>query len=180
MRLTRFKWIPLQAADLQSASTLAYLALARYKLKSSRRGWLTPVLSHHRSCGSASGGSVVRGCACALHYLFLTLSVLILYSRFPTYPQISNLIRATAIFKYQIDSVCPFPTVKSFPPSTFIDFFGTTTWTDFCMFSHILQHGLLRSKFIHYSAKRTIQTSPVKVRNLSLHLSATFTQYTFG
>ena len=91
-----------------------------------------PVLSHHRSCGSTSGGSVVQGCACALHYLFLTLSVLILYSRFPTYPQISNLIRATAIFKYQIDSVCPFPTVKSFPPSTFIDFFGTTTWTDFC------------------------------------------------
>ena len=43
------------------------------------------------------------------------------------------------------------------------------------MFSHILQHGLLRSKFMHYPAKRTIQTSPVKVRNLSLHLSATFT-----
>ena len=154
--------------------------LSRFPQQSSRRGWLTPVLSHHRSCGSASGGSVVQGCACALHYLFLTLSVLILYSRFPTCPQISNLIWATAIFKYQIDSVCPFPTVKSFPPSTFIDFLGTTTWTDFCMFSYILQHGLLKSKFIHYSAKRTIQTSPVKVRNLSLHLSVTFTQYTFG
>ena len=140
----------------------------------------SPDLSHHRSCGSASGGSVVLRCAYALHYLFLSLSVLILYSRFPTYPQISNLFRATAIFKYQINSVCLIPTVKSFPPSTFIDFFGTTTRTDFCMFSHILRYGLLRSKSVHYSAKHTIQTSPVKVRNLSLHLSATFTQYTFG
>ena len=26
--------------------------------KSGRRGWLTPVLPHHRSCGPASGGSV--------------------------------------------------------------------------------------------------------------------------
>ena len=148
--------------------------------ESSRWGWLTPVLSHHRSCGSASGGSVVQRCAYALHYLFLTLSVLIIYSQFPTYPQISNLFRATAIFKYQINSVCLIPTVKSFPPLTFISFLGTTTWTDFCMFSHILQYGLLRSKSVHYPAKRTIQTSPVKVRNLSLHLSATFTQYTFG
>ena len=82
-----------------------------------------------------------------LRYQFLTLSVLILYSRFPTYPQISNLFRATAIFKYQINSVCLITTVKSFPPSTFIDFFGTMTWTDFCMFSHALQHGLLRSEY---------------------------------
>ena len=148
--------------------------------QSSRRGWLTPVLSHHRSCGSASGGSVVQRCAYALHYLFLTLSVLVLYSWFPTYPQTSNLFRATAIFKYQISSVCLITTVKSFPPSIFIDFLGTTTWTDFCMFSHTLQYGLLRSKSSHCSAKHTIQTSPVKVRNLSLHLSATFTQYTFG
>lgn len=105
------------------------------------------LLSHYHSCGSASGGSVVQRCACALHYLFLALSVLILYSRFPTYPQISNLLRATAIFKYQINSVCLFTTVKSFPLSIFIDFFGTTTRTDFCMFSHILQYGLLRNEY---------------------------------
>ena len=40
-------------------------------LQSSRRGWLTPVLSHHRSCGSASGGSVNTKCAYAEHCLFL-------------------------------------------------------------------------------------------------------------
>lgn len=93
--------------------------------QSSRRG-LAPVLSHYRSCGSASGGSVDQRCAYALHYLFLTLSVLIFYSQFPTSPQISNLFRATAILKYQLNSVCLIPTVKPFPPSTFINFFGTT------------------------------------------------------
>ena len=29
----------------------------RHARQSGRRGWLTPVLPHHRSCGSASGGS---------------------------------------------------------------------------------------------------------------------------
>mgnify|MGYP003239929577 CR=1 FL=1 len=33
--------------------------------KPGRRGWLTPVLPHHRSCGSASGGSVIKEmCLC--------------------------------------------------------------------------------------------------------------------
>ena len=149
-------------------------------LESSRRGWLTPVLSHHRSCGSASGGSVVQRCAYALHCLFLTLGVLILYYRFPTYPQISNLFRATAIFKFQINSVCLIPTAKPFPLPIFIGFFGPMAWTDFCTFSHTFQCGLLWGKVIHCPAKHTVQTSPVKVRNLSLHLSATFTQYIFG
>lgn len=67
--------------------------------------------------------------------------------RFPTYPQTSNRFRATAIFKVQINSFCLIPTIKSFPPSTFVDFSGTTTRTDFYIFSHTLQCGLLRIKF---------------------------------
>ena len=149
-------------------------------LKSSRRGWLTPVLSHHRSCGSASGGSVVSRCAYALHHLFLTLSVLILYYQFPAYPQISNLFRATAIFKYQIDSICLVATVKSFPLLVFTSFFGTMTWADFCMFNPSLATRVTEKWIFYHYTKRTIQTSPVKVRNLFLHLSATFTQYIFG
>lgn len=142
------------------------------KLKSSRKGWLAPVLSHYHSCGSASGGSVVQRCACALHYLFLALSVLILYSRFPTYPQISNLLRATAIFKYQINSVCLFTTVKSFPLSIFIDFFGTTTRTDFCMFSHILQYGLLRNEY--FITLQSLSALPRLLTPLPCFLSVLF------
>ena len=144
-------------------------------VQSGRRGWLTPVLPHHRAYRSVHGGSVVQRCAYALRCSFLTLSVLILYSRFPTYPQISNLSRATAIFKYQMNIVCLIPTVKPFPPPIFIGFYGTMAWADFCTFSHTFRCGLLWDEITHRPAKHTVQTSPVKVRNLSLHLSATFT-----
>ena len=69
--------------------------------------------------GSASGSSVVQKYAYSLLYLFLILSVLTLYSQFPTYLQISNLIQSIAIFKYQINSVCLIPIIKSFPPSLY-------------------------------------------------------------
>ena len=151
-----------------------------WNFQSGRRRWLTAVLPQHRTCRSAYGVSVVQRCAYALYYLSLTLSVLILYSQFPTYHQISNLFRATAIFKYRVNSICLFPTVKPFPPPTFIGFFGTTAWADFCMFNPYLAIWFTKEWIFYHSAKRTIQTSPVKVRNLSLHLSVTFTQYTFG
>ncbi len=63
---------------------------------------------------------------------------------FPTYPQISNLFRATAIFRYRAVSIFLIVTVKSFPPSIFIGFLGTTTWTDFCMFSYTSRYKLLK------------------------------------
>jgi len=44
----------------------------------SSREVTTPVLSHYHSCGSISGDSVAQRCTNALHYPFLTLSVLIL------------------------------------------------------------------------------------------------------
>lgn len=42
------------------------------------------------------------------------------------YPQISNLFRATATFKYQVNSICLIPKFKPFPPPTFITVFCTT------------------------------------------------------
>lgn len=82
-------------------------------------GALYQIVERKPPRGSASGSSVVQKYAYSLHYLFLILSVLTLYSQFPTYPQISNLIRSFAIFKYQINSVCLIPIIKSFPPSLY-------------------------------------------------------------
>ena len=119
-------------------------------------------MAHHRSYGSASGGWVVQRYAYALHYLSLTLSILILCSWFPTYPKISNRFPATTIFKCRINSIWLILTVKSFPPSIFIDFFSTTTWTDFCMFSHVLQHRLLRNEY--YITLQSIPYRPPQLR----------------
>lgn len=43
----------------------SYMHNQKYFDQSGRRGWLTPVLPHHRSCGSASCGSVTKEiCLC--------------------------------------------------------------------------------------------------------------------
>jgi len=65
------------------------------------------------------------------------LNILAFYRRFPTYFQASNLFRATVIPMSQVSNVCLISTVESFSLSTFIDFFDTTTRTDFCTFSFI-------------------------------------------
>ena len=59
---------------------LSPIRLRPCRAKSSRRGWLTPVLSQHRAYRSVHGVSVVQRCAYALHLIFLTLSVLALFS----------------------------------------------------------------------------------------------------
>lgn len=50
--------------------------------ESGRRGGLTPGLSHHRSCDSASGGSVVQRCIYSLRYL--SMDTLVIGCKFPT------------------------------------------------------------------------------------------------
>lgn len=84
-------------------------------------------------------------------------SAILPYLRSLTYPLAAILFRATAF--YASDSLhAVFPaTAEPFPLSAFTDFSGTMAQTDFCGFSHALQHGL-------HLAMRIPQTSPDKVQ----------------
>ena len=140
---------------LRSALSKLNLLLTGFA-QSGRRGWLTPVLPHHRSCGPASGGSAA-GTRQHVWSDTGTLSdsaiPLVTHLSSDGHPLIEQLL-STRPNSYH--AVLP-ATAGPFPPSAFTDFLGTMAQTDFCGFNHALQHGL-------HLAMRIPQTSPDKVQ----------------
>ena len=117
------------------------------KHQSSRREWLTPVLSHHRTCRSAYGGSssLLRAITCLTRFSLPTVYSTYSWQAFGFRPTMLNVIALFSWFSSILHihaynpnyatrlDVCPFA------PSTFIDFFATTSRTDFCQTNNTLQ-----------------------------------------
>ena len=148
---------PHQGGDLPGPTIFgALMADGCPRSESGRRGWLTPVLPHHRSCGPASGGSVVG----TRHHDWLDTRTL----GDSVIPSVTHLSSGGHPLDEQLLSPRPnsyravLPaTAGPFPPSAFTDFSGTMAQTDFCGFSHASQHGL-------HLTVRIPQTSPLKVQ----------------
>ena len=110
--------------------------MSPFFLQSSRRQWLTAVLSHHRAYGSVLSGSL--NLILCPYFTLKYKSPATYYHLFPTYSRkwesffwLVWLLIIFYMFHWQI-----IINVLSFAPYSFLYFITTTTRTDFLMFSY--------------------------------------------